>query len=130
MDLKWLAAWQPQMLSILRIMTALLFIEHGTTKLFSWPGQGPATLATLYLAAALIEMIGGILLTVGLFTRLCAFIMSGEMAFAYFMSHAPKGMYPIVNGGDAAILYCFVFLYIAVAGGGAWSLDRSVRNTD
>ena len=130
MDLKFLAPWQPQMLSILRIMAALLFIEHGTVKLFGWPGPGPASLATLYLVAALIETIGGVLLTVGLFTRLCAFIMSGEMAFAYFMSHAPKSIYPIVNGGDGAILYCFIFLYIAVAGGGAWSLDRSMRHRD
>ncbi len=130
MDLKFLAPWQPQMLSILRIMAALLFIEHGTQKLFSWPVAGPATLTTLQMVAALIELVGGVLLTAGLFTRLCAFIMSGEMAFAYFIGHAPAGFFPIANRGDAAILYCFVFLYIAVAGGGAWSLDRSMRNTD
>jgi putative oxidoreductase len=130
MDFKNVARWAPQTLSILRIMTALLFLEHGTVKLFGWPGPGPASLSTMYLVAALIEVVGGALLAVGLFSRLCAFVMSGEMAFAYFIGHAPGGFFPILNRGDAAILYCFIFLYIAVAGGGAWSLDRSVRKTD
>ncbi|MBI3516330.1 MAG: DoxX family protein [Proteobacteria bacterium] len=125
-----LAPWRPQMLSILRIVVALLFLEHGTVKLFGFPGPGPANLTTLLYAAALIELIGGALVTVGLFTRLAAFIMSGEMAFAYFISHAPRNVYPILNAGDGAILYCFIFLYIAVAGAGAWSLDRSMRNAD
>ena len=124
-----LAPWRPQALAILRIMTALLFLEHGTVKLFGFPGPGPANLSTLLYCAALIELIGGALVTVGLFTRLAAFIMSGEMAFAYFMSHYMNpSFYPILNRGDAAILYCFIFLYIAVAGAGAWSLDRSMRN--
>ena len=120
-------SWAPRMLSVLRIVAALLFIEHGTTKLFGFPGTAPATLSTLYIAAALIELVGGVLLTVGLFSRLAAFIMSGEMAFAYFMSHAPRGFFPIVNAGDAAILYCFIFLYIACAGPGPWSLDAKRR---
>ena len=125
-----LAPWRPRILSILRIVVALLFLEHGTVKLFGWPGPGPANLSTLLYCAALIEIIGGALVTVGLFTRLAAFIMSGEMAFAYFMSHAPRNFFPILNAGDGAILYCFIFLYIAVAGGGAWSLDRAIRHTD
>jgi putative oxidoreductase len=125
-----LAPWRPRVLSILRIIVALLFLEHGTVKLLGWPGPGPANLSTLLYCAALIEIIGGALVAVGLFTRLAAFIMSGEMAFAYFMSHAPRGFFPILNAGDGAILYCFIFLYIAVAGGGAWSLDRAIRHTD
>ena len=125
-----LGPWAPQILSLIRILTALLFLEHGTVKLFGWPGPGPATLTPMLYAAAWIEVVGGALLAVGLFTRWCAFIMSGEMAFAYFIGHAPGGFFPIVNRGDAAILYCFIFLYIAAAGGGAWSIDRSVRNTD
>ena len=126
-----LAPYRPQALAILRIMTALLFLEHGTVKLLGFPGPGPANLTTLLYCAALIEIIGGALVTVGLFTRLAAFIMSGEMAFAYFMSHhGNPAFWPILNRGDPAILYCFIFLYIAVAGAGAWSLDRSVRKAD
>jgi putative oxidoreductase len=125
-----LAPWRPRVLSILRIVVALLFLEHGTVKLLGWPGPGPANLSTLLYCAALIEIIGGALVAVGLFTRLAAFIMSGEMAFAYFMSHAPRNFFPILNAGDGAILYCFIFLYIATAGAGAWSLDRAIRHTD
>lgn len=124
------AAWAPQVLSIVRIVTALIFLEHGTVKLFGWPGPGPASLSTMYLAAALIELVGGALLAAGLFTRLVAFICSGEMAFAYFIGHAPQNFFPILNRGDAAILYCFIFLYMAFAGGGAWSLDRIIRRVD
>src|SRR5258706_15900067 len=94
-----LAPYRPQALAILRIMVALLFLEHGTVKLLGFPGPGPANLSTLLYAAALIEIIGGALVAVGLFTRLAAFIMSGEMAFAYFMSHAPRNFYPILNAG-------------------------------
>jgi putative oxidoreductase len=125
-----LAPWRPRVLSILRIVVALLFLEHGTVKLLGWPGPGPANLSTLLYCAALIEIIGGALVAVGLFTRLAAFIMSGEMAVGYFMSHAPRNFFPILNAGDGAILYCFIFLYIAVAGAGAWSLDRAIRHTD
>ncbi len=125
-----LAPWTPRVLSIVRIVVALLFLEHGTVKLFGFPGPGPANLTTLLYIAASIEVIGGALVAVGLFTRLAAFIMSGEMAFAYFMSHAPRNFFPILNAGDGAILYCFIFLYIAFAGGGAWSLDRSMRHAD
>ncbi len=126
----WLGPWSPQILSITRIVVALLFLEHGTVKLLGWPGPGPAQLPTLLMAAALIEIVGGALVTVGLFTRLAAFIMSGEMAIAYFYSHFPRGFFPILNAGEGAILYCFIFLLIAALGGGAWSLDKAVRHTD
>jgi putative oxidoreductase len=112
--------------SILRIMSGLLFLQHGTTKYLSIPvtkmsGAAPMTMSG---AAGIIELVGGILLVIGLFTRPVAFILSGTMAVAYFYAHFPRGFYPILNGGELAALYCFVFLYIAAAGGGAWSLDR------
>jgi putative oxidoreductase len=124
-----LAPWRPHVLSILRIVVALLFLEHGTVKLFGFPGPGPAAMTTLLYAAATIELVGGALVTAGLFTRLAALIMSGEMAFGYFISHAPRNFYPILNAGDGAILYCFIFLYIAAAGPGPWSLDKVLRNS-
>ncbi len=126
-----LAEWQPRILSVLRIMVGLLFLQHGLVKLFGFPVAGPASLPPLLMAAASIELVGGVLLVVGLFTRIAAFIMSGEMAFAYFISHAPRGFYPYAgsvapaNGGEAAVLYCFVFLYLAVAGAGPWSVDAT-----
>jgi putative oxidoreductase len=114
----------PHMLSILRIVAGLLFLEHGTSRLFGWPSPLPSpAVFSMYWFAGAIELVGGALLVLGLFTRPAAFIMSGEMAFAYFISHAPSGFFPILNRGDAAILYCFIFLYIAFAGPGAWSLD-------
>jgi putative oxidoreductase len=119
--------WQPRMLSIVRIVVALLFLQHGLVKVIGFPAAGPASLAPLMMLAAAIETLGSLFLLVGLFTPLAAFIMSGEMAFAYFMSHAPQGFYPIVNRGEAAILFCFIFLYIACAGGGPWSLDAVWR---
>ena len=116
------------MLSILRIVTGLLFLEHGLNKLFDFPptpNHAPYVLLSLVPGLqGLLETVGGLLLTVGLFTRIVAFILAGDMAFAYFMAHAPRNFYPIANGGDAAILYCFVFLYLFAAGGGSWSLDR------
>jgi putative oxidoreductase len=117
--------WAPRVLSILRIVAALLFMEHGTQKLLGFPpGDRPQPeLFSLIGLAGVLELVGGILLVLGLFTRPVAFILSGEMAVAYWMAHAPQSFSPIVNGGDSAILYCFVFLYLAVAGGGAWSLD-------
>jgi putative oxidoreductase len=110
--------WAPRMLSVLRVMTALLFIEHGTQKLFGFPpsDRGSPPLRSLM-------GFGGLLLLVGLFTRPVAFVLAGMMAVAYFMAHAPQSFYPALNGGDAAILFCFVFLYLFTAGGGAWSLD-------
>jgi putative oxidoreductase len=127
-----LETWSPRGLAALRIITALLFMEHGLMKLVAFPAATPGLptpLPAILVAAALIEVVGGALLTVGLFTRIVAFICSGEMAAAYFMAHAPKSFWPAVNQGDAAILFCFVFLYIAFAGAGAFSLDALLSSS-
>jgi|SRR5215472_1715553 len=120
--------WQPRILSVLRIMVGLLYLQHGLSKVFGFPPSAnprPYVLMTLVPGlAGILELVGGALITVGLFTRIVAFILSGEMAFAYFMAHAPRGFIPLVNGGELAAIYCFVFLYLAFAGGGPWSLDR------
>ena len=122
------AVWAPRVLSILRIVAALLFFEHGISKLLGFPpSDHSAEELTLSWFAGVLELVGGGLLIVGLFTRPVAFILSGEMAFAYWMAHAPKSSFPLANGGDAAILYCFLFLYLAFAGGGPWSLDALLR---
>jgi putative oxidoreductase len=124
------AFWSPRLLSVLRIMTALLFMEHGTGKLLGFPGStvpGPDLLSLLGVQGML-ELVGGALLLAGLFTRAVAFILSGDMAVAYFMAHAPKSVFPALNGGDAAVLYCFIFLYLAAAGGGMWSIDALRAN--
>ena len=121
-----LAAWSPRMLGVLRIVTALLFLQHGLAKLFHFPHVAmfdQMELFSLGGLAGVIELVGGILLLAGLFVRPAAFIVSGEMAVAYFMVHAPQNFFPILNQGELAVLYCFVFLYLFVAGGGAWSLD-------
>ncbi|AMB43586.1 MULTISPECIES: DoxX family protein [Methylobacteriaceae] len=116
--------WAPRMLSILRIVSALIFMAHGTQKILGFPASSMnPPLMSLSGVAGLIELVGGALLLIGLFSRPVAFILSGEMAFAYFIAHAPKSVFPALNGGDAAILYCFVFLYIAFAGPGPWSID-------
>jgi putative oxidoreductase len=120
------AEWEPRILSIVRIIVGLLFMEHGLGKLIGFPPGPPGMQAAFHLLwfASIIETVGGFLLALGLLTRAAAFVMSGEMAVAYFMAHAPRGFYPATNGGDAAILYCLIFFYFFVAGGGAWSLDR------
>lgn len=120
-----LLPWSPQVLSILRIAVALLFMQHGTQKLLGFPGTGPESLQLLSLIGVqgLLEVFGGALLLVGLFTRPVAFILSGDMAVAYFMVHAPQNFFPINNGGGLAALYSFVFFYFVFAGAGAWSLD-------
>ena len=125
MELPWLSRWQPQLLALLRIVTGLLFLEHGTQKFFAFPAPFPmpGPLPPMLQAAGAIELIAGVLITVGLFTRLSAFIAAGEMAVGYFMMHAPQGFWPAVNKGEAAILFCFIFLYLAAAGPGAWSID-------
>jgi putative oxidoreductase len=126
-----LERWQPQMLAVLRIMTGLLFLEHGTQKLFAFPPNPagpPPALMTLPGIQGVIELVGGIMIILGLFTRPVAFILAGDMAVAYFYAHAPRGFFPISmggNGGELAIVYCFVFLYLMVAGAGAWSVDAT-----
>ncbi len=124
-----LGAWAPRLLSVLRIMTGLQFLEHGTQKLFSFPTRiFPAPeLTSLLGVQACIEIVAGLLIVIGLFTRPVAFILAGNMAVAYFMAHAPKSFFPALNGGDAAILFCFVFLYVVFAGPGPLSVDAMVR---
>lgn len=121
-----LTVWQPRVLSILRIVAAVLFIEHGTQKLFGIP-ESKFTPAAFELTwfAAILETVGGALLLIGAFTRPVAFVLSGLMAFAYWIAHAPQSIFPANNGGDAAILFCFVFLYLVFAGGGSWSVDSA-----
>jgi putative oxidoreductase len=120
-------SWSPELLSVLRIVAGLLFMMHGMQKLLGYPAPFPMHLSpfTLLWFAGVIELVGGALVLVGLFTRYAAFVMAGEMAFAYFMGHFPKSFWPVLNGGDAAVLYCFVFLYLAAAGAGPWSIDRA-----
>jgi len=122
-----LKPYTSQILSLFRIMSGLLFLQHGTTKYLSIPvgPQNNASPMTMGGAAGVFELVGGIMLVLGLFTRPVAFILSGVMAVAYFYAHAPRGFYPILNAGELAIMYCFAFLYLAAAGGGAWSVDRA-----
>ncbi len=120
------ASWAPRLLSVLRIMTGLLLLQHGTAKLFKIPVIpmfANLSVTSLPGIAGVLELVGGVLIILGLFTRSTAFILSGMTAVAYFIAHAPKGFYPILNGGELAALYCFVFLYIAAAGPGPWSID-------
>lgn len=121
-------------LALLRIVASLLFILHGTSKLFGFPPFPMALpeVGSIHWIGAIIEVVGGLLVMVGFLSRLAAFIMSGEMAVAYWMFHAPQSTFPSVNGGDAPILFCFIFLYIAAAGPGAWSIDgsRTARTDD
>ena len=122
-----LERYRPYILSILRIVVGLLFLEHGLSKVFNFPAPSPVgALSGLLILAAVLETIGAALFLVGAFTRIVAFILSGEMAFAYFMAHAPRSFYPIVNAGEVAILFCFIFLYFAFAGGGPLSVDRAM----
>ncbi len=125
-------SWAPQLLSVLRIVAAFLFIQVGTAKLFAFPGAvmpggGTAPIGSLAGIAGLLETVGGGLLILGLFTRPVAFVLSGEMAVAYFYGHAPQGFWPVLNMGTDAVLYCFLWLYFSAAGPGPWSLD-AMRN--
>jgi putative oxidoreductase len=119
--------WSGPILSVLRIITGLLFLAHGTAKLVQWPYvdmfKDGVPVASLFGIGGLLEIVGGVLIVLGLFTRITAFVLSGMMAVAYFMFHAPAGFYPIINGGELAIIYSFVFLYLAAQGAGPWSLD-------
>jgi putative oxidoreductase len=123
-----MAAWTPRALSVLRIIAGLLIIQHGMGKILGfpvYPAYANVQPMSMIGAAGIIELIGGVLLILGLFTRLTAFILCGELAFAYFIGHAPKGFHPLINGGTLAALYCFTFLYLASAGGGPWSVDAA-----
>lgn len=120
-----LNAYAPYFLALLRIVAALLFIAHGTSKLFGWPSAAmQPPLMSIFGLAAILEVAGGLLLLVGLFTRPVAFVLAGEMAAAYFIAHAPNDFFPVNNGGDGAVLFCFIFLYLVFSGPGAWNLDR------
>src|SRR3982751_5827241 len=117
MEFTWLSRWQPQVLAIVRIIVGLLFLEHGLSKFFGFPVPFPVhPLPPLLMAAGVIECLAGVLVTVGLFTRIAAFVASGEMASAYFIQHFPQSFWPLANKGESAILFCFVFLYLAAAG--------------
>lgn len=121
-------SWSPQLLSLVRIVAAFLFMQYGTAKLFAFPGAlmpggGTVEVASLIGLAAILETFGGFLLLVGLFTRPVAFLLSGEMAVAYFKGHAPQGFWPILNHGEPAVFFCFLWLYISAAGPGPWSVD-------
>ena len=123
-----LRRWTPHALSVLRIMTGLLFLEHGTQKLLGFPPSEhsfPALFSLMGLQGVL-ELVGGFLIVIGLLIRPVAFILAGDMAAAYFMAHAPKGFFPTQNGGQLAILFCFVFLYLVFAGAGDWSVDAQI----
>jgi putative oxidoreductase len=124
------ARYRPELLSILRIVTALLFLQHGTMKMFGFPaaeGMPASAMFSGFWWIGVLEVVGALLLIAGLWTRLAAFVLSGEMAVAYWLAHAPQSFYPLLNGGETAILFCFVFLYIAVAGPGAWAIDARMR---
>ena len=122
--------WAPRLLSVMRIIAAFLYAQHGAQKLFGFLAPPPGTGAPLFSFmgfAGFLEFFGGLLVLLGLFTRPVAFILSGQMAVAYFMVHAPNGFWPMANKGDLAVLWCFVFFYLAAAGGGVWSLDRALK---
>ena len=124
------ASWTPYLLSVLRFVGGLTFMSHGVAKLLKYPPLpmfAKVELMSLIGVAGILELVGGALLIVGLCTRPVAFILAGEMAVAYFMSHFPRGFHPLVNGGEAAILFCFIFLYISAAGAGPWSLDAKIK---
>jgi putative oxidoreductase len=129
------ARWGPRLRSLLRMVGTFLYMAHGTQKLFVWPTSEPGhavALVSLMGLAGMLEVFGGLLLFLGLFTRPVAFVLAGEMAVAYFMAHAPRGFWPILNHGELPVLFCFLFLYLAAVGGGPWSLDalRGRSSTD
>lgn len=126
MSFAFLRPYAPYLLSILRILAAATFFTHGSMKLLGWPAEFPYPLSGLTLTAGVLELVGGFLLIIGLFSRPVAFVLSGQMAFAYFLGHAGGGFFPVLNGGEAAMLFCFIFLYIAAAGPGPISVDAKM----
>jgi len=125
-----LSSWESRLLSILRIIAGFMFIQHGANKLFGFlaaEGAVRPPLLSMSGIAGILEFFGGLLIVLGLFTRPVAFILSGQMAVAYFMVHAPSGFWTYQNKGELAVLYCFIFLYLIAAGGGTWSLDQMLR---
>ena len=120
--------YAPQVYAVLRIVTGFLFMFHGLQKLFGMFGREAVPMGSLPWIAGAIELVGGVLIVIGLLTRIAAFICSGEMAVAYFMAHQPRGLWPVQNQGELAVLYCFAFLYIAARGAGIWSVD-GIRGT-
>jgi putative oxidoreductase len=124
---RWLQRFSPQLLSLMRIAVGLTFIEHGTQKLLSFPVPRPGLSLPLLLFTGILETVGGALVTLGLMTRLFAFLLSGELAVGYWWLHAPRSPYPMANGGEAMVLYCFVFLYLVARGAGPWSLDAQMK---
>ena len=116
--------WTPVLLSVLRIMTGLLFLQHGTGKILGFPATAMHEHGAMLYFTGLMELIGGALITIGFVTRPVAFVLSGYMAFAYFLAHAPRGFFPVINMGELAALYCFVFFYLAAAGPGPWAIDK------
>jgi putative oxidoreductase len=128
---RYLGKYSPYFYALLRIIAGLMFAMHGTQKLFSWPVAGPPSpLPPMLLAAGILELVLGLLIAVGFLTGYAAFIASGEMAAAFFIQHAPRGLLPIVNQGELAVLYCFLFLYMASRGSGPWSIDALMRRTE
>jgi len=126
------ASWTPRVLSVFRAVVGLLFLSHGLVKLFGFPAGAQPGIVPLYGLlglAALLELIGGTVVLIGLFTRPVAFVLSGQMAVAYFMVHAPQGPFPVSNGGEPAILYCFAFLLLSTTGAGAWSVDNYLKGS-
>ena len=122
-----ISQYEPQTRAIFRIVVGGLFMLHGTMKLFGWPGSQPAPVldpTSMIGIAAVLEIVGGGAIVIGMLTRVVAFLLAGEMAVAYWMVHAAQSMYPAINQGDAAILFCFVFLWLSAAGSGPWALDR------
>lgn len=128
---KYLGNYSSEIYAILRIVAGFMFLMHGTQKLFGWPGDGETVELFSQLGlAGVIELVAGILIMIGLFTSLAAFIASGEMAAAFFIAHAPQGWNPLMNGGEKAVLYCFLFLSIAAYGAGIWSIDASKKKNN
>ena len=122
---KALAPFAPYTYALLRIVAGLLFVSHGGQKIFGWFGGQPVPLGSLFGLAGIIEIVLGLFITIGLLTHYAAFIASGEMAVAYFIGHFPKSFWPLDNGGEPAVLFCFIFLFIATHGAGIWSVDAA-----